>query len=114
LKKNILFAMCILALAGVLAVWAAFSRSGGATARVDIANGESMDIPLAQDQVVTFEANGIPVTLEVSDGAIRFINSQCADHVCEGFGWLRKEHDQAICMPAGVVVTLEGVEDIDG
>ncbi len=31
-----------------------------------------------------------PVTLEVSEGRIRFINSQCPDHICESYGWLSK------------------------
>ena len=47
------------------------------------------------------------MTLEVSEGRIRLINSRCPDHICEGYGWLSKEHDQAVCMPAGVVVSVE-------
>ena len=45
--------------------------------------------------------------LEVKEGKIRFINSVCPDHVCEGFGWLSKEEDKAVCAPARVVVSIE-------
>ena len=107
MKKNLIFAACILVLAGALGLWAALSRDGGTVARVDVAGGESTTISLAKDGTYTIEGVGLVVTLEVQDGAIRFVNSQCPDHVCEGYGWLRQEHDQAICMPAGVVVTLK-------
>ncbi len=78
MKKNILFALAVILLAGVIAVTRVMTRTEGA-----------------------------PVTLEVSEGRIRFINSRCPDHICEGYGWLSKEHDQAVCMPAGVVVSVE-------
>lgn len=107
MKKNLIFALCVLVLAGALALWGALSRSNGAVALVDIAGQGSQTIPLAKDGVYQIEGAQLPVTLEVKDGAIRFVNSVCPDHVCEGFGWLSKEHDQAICMPAGVVVTVE-------
>ncbi|MEG1367339.1 MAG: NusG domain II-containing protein [Oscillospiraceae bacterium] len=38
---------------------------------------------------------------------MRFINSVCPDHVCEGFGWLSQEEDHAVCAPARVVVSIE-------
>ena len=46
------------------------------------------------------------VTLEVKDGQIRFINSICPDHLCEGFGFISMEDESAICMPAGVAVLI--------
>ena len=45
-------------------------------------------------------------SLEVKDGAIRFVDSQCPDHICEGFGFISQEGDYAVCMPAGVAVTI--------
>ena len=105
MKKNIGFAL------GVLAVAALFflmrPGSTGAEARVDIAGGGTVCLPLSQDGVYPIEGAALPVTLEVKDGAVRFVDSVCPDHICEGYGWLSKEHDQAVCMPAGVVVSVE-------
>ncbi|WP_367925183.1 NusG domain II-containing protein [uncultured Ruthenibacterium sp.] len=106
MKKNILFAVAVLVVAGVLALWGA-QRGAGAQAVVSVADGQTQRIPLSQDGLYSIEGAPFPVTLEVKEGAIRFVDSQCPDHICENFGWLSKEYDQAICAPAGVVVSIE-------
>ena len=101
MKKNILFALAVILLAGVIAV------TRVTTARVEITDAETITLPLDKDGTYEISEGKLPVTLEVSEGRIRFINSRCPDHICEGYGWLSKEHDQAVCMPAGVVVSVE-------
>lgn len=64
------------------------------------------EIDLDTDFVHTINEGKFVVTLEVKDGAIRFINSQCPDHLCEGFGFIKDEDDMAVCMPAGVAVLI--------
>lgn len=110
MKKNLIFAGCILLAAAVLALVLYTRRAQGGSATVTIAGGETRVLSLAQDGIFTFdESDGarLPVTLEVREGRIRFIDSQCPDHLCENFGWLRYAHDEAICLPAGVVVSVE-------
>lgn len=110
MKRNILFALCVLALAAVIFVFFTLGRPQGAVATVDIADGQSFTIPLAKDDIMQIGiADGakLDVMLEIKNHKIRFINSLCADHICENFGWLGAEHDQAICLPAGVVVSIE-------
>lgn len=106
MKKNILFALAVLAAAGLLALWG-MGRGAGAQAVVSVAGGETRRLSLEKDGVYSIEGAPFPVTLEVKDGAVRFVDSQCPDHLCEEFGWLSREHDQAICAPGGVVVTIE-------
>ena len=50
------------------------------------------------------------VHLQVKDGAIAFLDSQCPDHVCEQFGWLSEQDAWAACVPAGVYVTVQAAE----
>ena len=76
-------------------------------ARVDIAGGETMRLPLNRDGTFEIEGAAFPVTLQVKDGAVRFINSVCPDHICEHTGWLQLEGEVAVCAPAGVSVTVE-------
>ena len=80
MKKNILFALAVILLAGVIAVTRVMTRTEGTTARVEITDAETITLPLDKDG--TYD-------------------------ICEGYGWLSKEHDQAVCMPAGVVVSVE-------
>ena len=105
MKKNIGFAL------GVRAVAALFflmrPGSTGAEARVDIAGGGTVCLPLSQDGVYPIEGAALPVTLEVKDGAVRFVDSVCPDHICENTGWLRLEGEAAVCAPAGVAVTVQ-------
>ena len=107
MKKNILFALAVILLAGVIAVTRVMTRTEGTTARVEITDAETITLPLDKDGTYEISEGKLPVTLEVSEGRIRFINSRCPDHICEGYGRLSKEHDQAVCMPAGVVVSVE-------
>ena len=64
------------------------------------------EISLDEEKIHTITEGNFVVTLEVKDGAIRFINSQCPDHLCEGFGFVSEEDDFAVCMPAGVAVMI--------
>ena len=113
MKKNMIFAACILLAAAILALLLYPNRKSGALAYVSIADGESFTLSLEENGVFSYGTEtgaGLPFTLEVQDGAVRFIESQCPDHVCEGFGWLSHAHDEAICLPAGVVVSVEAQE----
>lgn len=104
--KNILFAIVILALAGGL--WLVrLGAKPGKSALVEIVGGETRTISLETDGVYAIEGAQLPVTLEVKEGKIRFIDSQCPDHLCEGFGWVQTEYDSAICVPAGVSVRVK-------
>lgn len=80
----------------------------GAVAVIDVfyGQGESIEIPLTKDGVYTIDSGALPVTLEVVDGSIRFIDSQCPDHDCEAFGWLHRDGEWAACLPAAVSITI--------
>ena len=91
-KKNVIFALVVLALAaGVfLAVRAQHP---------------------AKDHDYLYEVGDYVVHLQVKEGAIAFLDSQCPDHVCEQFGWLDKDGAWAACVPAGVYVVVEPTAD---
>ena len=109
-KKEILIIVAIfLACACMLAATRIFSTQGN-EAIVSVNGSEVMRIELSKSEIYNIDAN-LQVTLEVKDGKIRFINSQCPDHVCEGFGWICEEFEYAICMPAGTVVTISSSQD---
>lgn len=45
------------------------------------------------------EETGRPVSFEVRDGRIRFIDVTCPDHLCEQTGWCQNPGDRAVCLP---------------
>ena len=67
---------------------------------------EKQYIPLDTDGLYTINAK-LVATLEVKDGKIAFINSKCPDKLCEGFGHISHEGEMAVCLPAGVAVTID-------
>lgn len=77
MKKNILFALAVILLAGVIAVTRVMTRTEGTTARVEITDAETITLPLDKDGTYEISEGKLPVTLEVSEGRIRFINSRC-------------------------------------
>ncbi|NCC08261.1 MAG: NusG domain II-containing protein [Clostridia bacterium] len=109
MKRNVIFAAAIVVLAAVMALILYFNRQTGSVAVVSIVDAKSITLPLDEDKTVHIgEAEGakLDVTLEIKDGAIRFIDSQCPDHICEGFGRVSHAGDTAVCMPAGVMISI--------
>lgn len=102
---NLVFAAVVLLAAGGL--WLAFGRpdSPAAYAKADFGMGVVEWLPLDTDYDYYYEVGGYIVHLQVKDGAVAFLDSQCPDHVCEDFGWLSQPGQWACCVPAGVFVT---------
>ncbi|MFR9066035.1 MAG: NusG domain II-containing protein [Faecalibacterium prausnitzii] len=90
---------------------AAPAKGSGLQAVVDFGDGVTETLPLAQDHDYLYEVGDYIVHLQVKDGAIAFLDSQCPDHVCEQFGWLDKDGAWAACVPAGVYVVVEPITD---
>lgn len=105
-KRSIIFAIVIILIAAVIALFGAMRPMGGA-AIVSVADGETIKLPLDKDGTFLIKGGKLPVNIEIKDGKARFINSVCPDHICEGFGWLSKEQDKATCAPARVVLSIE-------
>lgn len=103
-KRDIIIILALLLLAGIVYFAGSYNAQQGHFARLTIitASGNvTKDIPLGKDKIYVFEDGSLAITLEVKAGRIRFINSLCPDHNCEGFGWLQNEVDWAACVPAG-------------
>ena len=81
------------------------TKGGCAVVRVDGVD-KYQEISLEEDGIHRITTGKLKVTLEVKDGQIRFIDSICPDHLCEGYGFISYEDETAICMPAGVAVLI--------
>ena len=115
-RRDIIVIGAILLLAAIGFLLYYLTRSTGGTAEVMVlqANGQShtYTISLLDDGLHEVEGTPFPVLLEVKNHGIRFLSSECPDHNCIYFGWLRYKNDFAICMPGGVYVNvLEAVPD---
>lgn len=109
-KKNLIFVLVILVLAGGIWLWQTLNARPGTVAVVLYGDNQQVELPLDKNGVYDLDTGYYTVHLQVEDGKIRFIDSPCPDHLCEGFGWLEKAGDYAVCMPASTLCRIEDVK----
>ena len=85
-------------------------KGSGLQATVDFGDGITETLPLDTAHDYLYDVGNYVVHLQVKDGAIAFLDSQCPDHVCEQFDWLSEQDAWAACVPAGVYVTVQAAE----
>lgn len=107
-KKELIIIAAVLLVCAAAAVCLYLFSPHGRTAIVSyIGTDKTEKIPLDKNGVYTITQDvKLTVTLRVENGAIRFENSQCPDHICENFGYISREGEYAVCLPAGLSVTV--------
>lgn len=106
---NLIFAAVVLAAAGLLFGLRAHKNSQSPALAAQLIYGDDntvLDISLEQDAEYDVDTGYLTVHIRVLDGAARFVDSPCPDHVCEGFGWISEEDQTATCLPARAVLTI--------
>lgn len=110
-KRDAILVLVILVIAAAIFAFYQFTKEKGATAVITVGlNTQTQEIftyPLNEDQRIDLTGGKLPVHLQIENDKIRFINSECSDHNCEGFGWLQNQGEWAACLPAGVVVQIQ-------
>ena len=109
LRSNLIFTAAILVLAGWLLLWQRSQTAPGARLKAQLTYGNSntvLDISLEKDILLDVDTGYYTVHIQVENGQVRFVNSPCPDHVCENYGWLALEDQQAVCMPAHAVLAI--------
>ena len=105
---NLIFAAVILAAAAALLAVRSL-RSTAAPLRAELIYGDdntTMDLPLNVNGTYDVDTGYYTVHIEIQNGAARFVDSPCPDHICESFGWLSREDQTATCLPARAVLTI--------
>ena len=93
------------------AVWILVRQAAPRGSRAKIVCGDTAEFySLAEDGVFGLEADP-SIRFEIRDGAIRFIESDCPDHICENAGFLSRRGDTAACLPRRTVLTVIGGEE---
>ena len=106
---NLIFAVVILLAAGVLFALRSASKTPDAALAAELTYGDNntvLPISLTENKTYDVDTGYLTVHIEVQDGAARFIDSPCPEHICESFGWLTEEDQTATCLPARAVLTI--------
>ena len=68
---------------------------------------------ISERYVITYSGK-YPGIIEVNNKKIRFSHADCPDQVCVNTGWIDKPGQIAVCLPAGVIIKIEGAQtDVD-
>ena len=81
------------------------SNQTGAPLCAELIYGDSntrLTFPLEKDADYDVDTGYLTVHIRIQDGAARFVDSPCPDHICESFGWLSEEDQTATCLPPGL------------
>ena len=107
LKKNDIILIIVVLIIGIAAgFYILLNKKSGGKAVLKYGNNLSLDIDLSKDGKINLESNGIEIHLDIKEGAIAFIQSECPDHICERFGYIKNVGESAICLPAQASVTI--------
>ena len=107
-KADIILFMLLL----LVAAAGMFALSGGGEGQTAIIRQDGavvMELPLSVDRTVTVGG----AVIEVKDGAVAFIESDCPGQECVHAGWLKRPGDTAACLPNRVSVTVSGERGVD-
>jgi hypothetical protein len=96
------FLLIVIAVAGIVLMSGAGAAGATAVVRVDGNVVKTVDLSIDQ----TFRIGD--VELQVKEGAIAFIESDCPGKECIHAGWLKSPGSSAACLPNHVSVTIEG------
>ncbi len=98
------------ALAVAVPLWT-FAAPAAKTVRVTTPT-EEFTLPLTAEGSYDLQGHdGLHVTLTVKDGAATVTSADCPDRLCVQTGTLTKAGQAAVCVPAGIVVTVEATDD---
>lgn len=112
LTRRELPALLLLALAaGGLLLWTRL-HPAGTTAVVEVEGRQAarreLDLLDGPEELSVAGAGGLRVTVEFSPQGARVAKAECPDKSCQRTGRLTQAGDCAVCLPARVVLRLEG------
>jgi hypothetical protein len=105
-RNDIYLILGIVIIAAIAGLYIFLNRKQGGVAILKYNETQSMEIDLSKDQKIDMQSNGINIHLDVKDDSIAFVHSECPDHICERFGYIKNVGESAICLPAKASVTI--------
>lgn len=102
-----------------LAAWLFLNRGGqpGGTATVTFQGKVLKTIDLSKMENEEFTVTGetgLYNIIEVQNGRIRVREANCPDRICVHRGWGSSTAEPIVCLPNGLVITIDGEAAVDG
>jgi len=112
----VVLSVVILAVAAAALVWRGSHDEGPLTAVVSVDGASATKIPLdgLEDTDYTVNASGYTLKLSVGEGEIWVEASNCPTQDCVHTGHISRSGQSIVCLPARVIITIEGPADDSG
>ncbi len=109
-RFDALVALIIALLAVVAALWFYLprSQSGQLTVVISVAGEETRRVPLSDFTETTVIGGGYTLRVSTRDGGVAVTDSDCPTQDCVHTGVITRAGQSIVCLPAQVVVHLEG------
>lgn len=110
---DLLIVLSVILLSAALLLPSHLSKAGsGAAALVYVDSVQTMRIPLSENGEYALTG---AVVAEVSDGALRILDSDCPDQFCVRSGFIRRSGQTLVCLPNRVLVRIvsAGEQEVD-
>lgn len=100
--------IALLAVAAALWFYLPRSQSGQLTVVISVAGEETRRVPLSDFTETTVTGGGYSLRVSTRDGGVAVTDSDCPTQDCVHTGVITRAGQSIVCLPAQVVVHLEG------
>lgn len=100
--------IALLAVAAALWFYLPRSQSGQLTVVISVAGEETRRVPLSDFTETTVTGGGYTLRVGTRDGGVAVMDSDCPTQDCVHTGVITRAGQSIVCLPAQVVVHLEG------
>lgn len=100
--------IALLAVAAALWFYLPRSQSGQLTVVISVAGEETRRVPLSNFTETTVTGGGYTLRVSIRDGGVAVTDSDCPTQDCVHTGVITRAGQSIVCLPAQVVVHLEG------
>ncbi len=92
----------------VLSLSGIFRGDVGSRVSVTV-DGEKTEYSLAADREIKLEN----LTVVIENGSVYVKNSVCPDKICEFMGKISRVNESIVCLPSGVIITIDGKSEFE-
>ena len=111
----VVLAVVVLAVGTAALAWQGNHQAGPLTAVINVDGVEQAPVSLEEAAVHTIHANGYTLEIVMEQGEIWVASSDCPTQDCVHTGHISRSGQSIVCLPARVIVTIEGpAADSDG
>ncbi len=107
----VVLAVVLLAAGTAVLTWGGGRNTGAVTAVISVDGVEHEAVPLEELTSHTISSNGYTLQIAAADGEIWVEASDCPTQDCVHTGHISRSGQSIVCLPARVIVTLEGAAD---